>query len=283
VSASGGFLPGQPRLRRLRFGLSADSAGTGSAGTASAVPDSAGAGAAVPDSAGAGAASAGSAGAGWAAGACCALVYWASTASGIRPRGETGTPFSLAHARTAEEFPPCGRPGRSWPRLGIASTRPARRAAATNRARLSRRLSACSVDRSISYVRPSTAKRIVSAAAEPSMSSVSWTMVVRANGLPPGRVVVLVAMLGLPARPHRGSLFCAGTRWCVQRRPPAESVSRRLLLGGAGCTCRSLSGKQKGERPGWNRLGRQRTAGRLLAAGRDSSGGTAQLPATRAR
>jgi len=236
VSASGGFLPGQPRLRRLRFGLSADSAGTGSAGTGSAVPDSAGAGSAVPDSAGAGSA----------AGACCALVYWASTASGIRPRGETGTPFSLAHARTAEEFPPCARPGRCWPRLGIASTRPARRAAATNCARLSRRLSACSVDRSISYVRPSTANRTVSAAWEPSMSSVSWTMVVRANGLPPGRVVVLVAMLGLPARPHRGSLFCAGTRWCAQRCPPVESVSRRLLLAGAACTCCSLSGKQKG-------------------------------------
>jgi len=71
------------------------------------------------------------------------------------------------------------------------------------------------------------------------------------------------------ARPHRGSLVCAGTRWCVQRRPPVESVSRRLLLAGAGCTCCSLS---------------ERTAGRrLLAAGRDSSGGTAQLPATRAR
>jgi len=166
---------------------------------------------------------------------------------------------------------------------GARVTGPAQRAAATNCARLCRRLSACSVDRSISYVRPSTANRTVSTASEPSMSSVSWTMVVRANRLPPGRVVVFFAMLGYRSTPV-GSLVCAGTRWCAQRHPPAESVSRRLLPADSGCTCCSLSGKQKAERPGWNRLGRQRTAGRrLLAAGRDSSGGTAQLPATRAR
>ena len=91
-----GLGQGQPRLRRLRFGLSAASAGTGSAAADSAATGS-GSGSAVASSAGAG-----SAGASSATGACWAPVYWTSTASGMRPRPGTGMPFWFAHARTAE-------------------------------------------------------------------------------------------------------------------------------------------------------------------------------------
>lgn len=64
---------------------------------------------------------------------------------------------------------------------GVPNLWPSRTVLATSGARVHRACPACSVDRSISYVRPSTAKRTFSAAWEPSMSSMSLTVVVRAN------------------------------------------------------------------------------------------------------
>ncbi len=86
--------------------------------------------------------------------------------------------------------------------------------------RLCRRPSACSVDRSISYVRPSTAKRTVSAAWEPSMSSMSWTVVVRANRCLRVAVVVLL-QCGRAARDRSGRWSGAGYAMGSQRLPPA--------------------------------------------------------------
>jgi len=87
----------------------------------------------------------------------------------------------------------------------------------------------------------------------------SWMVVVRANVVPPGRVVVVFAMLagcssatGVAAAWGKYAMGSTATSGQLSvsavvcgRRAPAVRVARSAAQG-------------KDEQPGWNRLGRQR-------------------------
>ncbi len=256
ATGSPGLGQDQPRLRRLRFGLSAGSAGTGPAAAGSAATGSAVAGSAVAGSAGAGSAGAGSAGAGSAVAgsavagsagagsateACWAPVYWTSTAS------------DAAAARDGNAVLARPRPDRRGMRTSCRSgTTPA-----TSGAGGSCACPACCGDESsqavpqafgvlggkVDLIRPAidsetnclSCLRAVDVVDELDGGSACQ------RGASGSRRCRVRNAGGLLER-NRGRRCLGGsTRRVQQRHPPVESFSRCLWSASAGCACCSLS------------------------------------------
>src|SRR4051794_20973195 len=101
----------------------------------------------------------------------------------MRPRSEIWCPFCRAHSRTAEVCSRSLAVGPAfWPLVRLRAALPLRRAAATKADSESRSRAALSVDRSISYWRPSRPKVMVSTASLPSRSSTSRVCTCCATG-----------------------------------------------------------------------------------------------------